>query len=48
MITTPKTRALWELENMLVPVSQEFDYDKALAEARDERYGYKNGQAEND
>lgn len=48
MITTPKTRALGEIENMLVPVSHELGYDKALAEARDERYGYKNGHAEND
>lgn len=37
---TPKMRAFMELEKMLVPVSREIDYDKELAEARDERYGY--------
>ena len=37
---TPKMRAFLELEKMLVPVSQEIDYEKELAEARDERYGY--------
>ena len=37
---TPKMRAFLELEKMLVPVSQEIDYKKELAEARDERYGY--------
>lgn len=37
---TPKMRALGELEKMLVPVSQEIDYEKELAEARDERYGH--------
>lgn len=37
---TPKMRAFLELEKMLVPVSQDIDYDKALAEARDEKYGY--------
>ena len=31
--------AFLELEKMLIPVSQELDYDKELAEARDERYG---------
>ena len=36
---TPKMRAFLELEKMLIPVSQELDYDKELAEARDERYG---------
>ncbi len=37
---TPKMKAFLELEEMLVPVSQELDYDKELASARDERYGY--------
>lgn len=37
---TPKMRAFQELEEMLVPVSPELDYDKELAEARDEKYGY--------
>lgn len=37
---TPKMRAFQELEKMLIPVSQEIDYDKELAEARDERYSY--------
>lgn len=37
---TPKMRAFLELEKMLVPIPQEIDYDKELAEARDERYGY--------
>ena len=37
---TPKMSAFLELEKMLVPVPQELDYDKELAEARDERYGY--------
>lgn len=32
-----KMQAFMELERMLVP--QEIDYDKELAEARDERYG---------
>ena len=36
---TPKMSAFLELEKMLNPVSQELDYDKELAEARDERYG---------
>ena len=36
---TPKMSAFLELEKMLIPVSQELDYDKELAEARDERYG---------
>lgn len=34
----PKMRAFLELEKMLNPVSQELDYDKELAEARDKRY----------
>lgn len=36
---TPKMSAFLELEKMLVPVSQELDYDEELAKARDERYG---------
>ena len=36
---TPKMRAFLELEKMLVPISQEIDYDKELAEARDEQFG---------
>lgn len=37
---TPKMQAFQELEEMLNPISQELDYDKELAKARDERYGY--------
>ena len=37
---TPKMKAFLELEEMLMPVSPELDYDKELAEARDEKYGY--------
>lgn len=37
---TSKMEAFLELEKMLIPVSQELDYDKELAEARDEKYGY--------
>ncbi len=37
---TPKMAAFHELEKMLVPISLELDYDKELAEARDEKYGY--------
>ena len=37
---TPKMKAFLELEKMLSPVSYELDYDKELAEARDEKYGY--------
>ena len=36
----PKMKAFLELEEMLVPVSHELDYDKELAKARDEKYGY--------
>ncbi len=36
---TPKMTAFWELEEMLVPISQDLDYKKELAEARDEKYG---------
>ncbi len=39
-IVTPKMKAFLELEEMLVPISMDLDYDKELAEARDERYGY--------
>ncbi len=39
-IVTPKMKAFLELEEMLVPVSQELDYDEELAKARDEKYGY--------
>ena len=38
-IVTPKMMAFLELEKMIVPMSQELDYDKELAEARDEKYG---------
>ncbi len=37
---TPKMKAFLELEDMLIPVSQELDYDKELAEARDKKYGH--------
>ena len=37
--TTPKMKAFMELEEMLVPVSQDLDYDEELAEARDKKYG---------
>ena len=37
---TPKMKAFLELEEMLVPVSEELDYDKELAEARQEKYDY--------
>ncbi len=33
---TPKMKAFMELEEMLVPVFPELDYDQELAEARDE------------
>lgn len=36
---SPKMKAFWELEKMIVPISSELDYDKELAEARDEKYG---------
>lgn len=36
---TDKMKAFLELEEMLVPVSQELDYEKELAEARDDKYG---------
>ncbi len=32
-------KAFWDLEKMIVPISGELDYDKELAEARDEKYG---------
>ena len=37
---TPKMAAFLELEKMLVPALPELDYDKELAEARNEKYGY--------
>jgi len=37
---TPKMKTFLELEEMLVPISMDLYYDKELAEARDERYGY--------
>lgn len=37
---TPKMNAFLELEKMLVPLSQQIDYEKELSEARDEKYGY--------
>lgn len=37
---SPKMKAYRELERMIVPISQTLDYDKELAEARDEKYGY--------
>lgn len=36
---TPKMKAFLELEKMLVPISEDLDYKKELAEARDEKYG---------
>ncbi|MCM1252950.1 MAG: UDP-N-acetylenolpyruvoylglucosamine reductase [Clostridium sp.] len=39
---TPKMTAFFELEKMIVPALTELDYDKELAEARDEKYGYFN------
>lgn len=39
-VLTPKMKAFMELEEMLTPVSEELDYDKELAEAREEKYGY--------
>lgn len=39
-IVTPKMMAFMELEKMIIPVSQELDYDRELAEARNEKYGY--------
>lgn len=40
LTVTPKMAAFQELEKMLVPISPELDYDKELAEARNEKYGY--------
>lgn len=37
---TPKMKAFLELEQMLVPVGGELDYEKELAEARQEKYGH--------
>lgn len=39
---TSKMKNFLELEKMLIPASQEIDYDKELAEAREEKYGYIN------
>lgn len=39
MEVSPKMKAFWDLEKMIVPISEELDYDKELAEARDEKYG---------
>lgn len=36
---TPKMKAFMELEQMLVQASEDLDYDKELAKARDEKYG---------
>lgn len=36
---TDKMKAFSELEKMLIPVLQELDYEKELAEARNEKYG---------
>lgn len=36
---SPKMKAFWDLEKMIVPISGELDYDKELAEAIDEKYG---------
>lgn len=33
--TTPKMKAFMELEEILVPVSQDLDYDEELVKARD-------------
>ena len=40
VVVTPKMKAFQELEDMLFPVSQELDYDKELAEAKDKKHGY--------
>lgn len=37
---TPKMNAFLELEKMLVPIPQELDYDKELAQARNEKYNH--------
>ena len=39
-LVTPKMAAFLELEEMLVPISPDLDYDKELEEARNEKYGY--------
>ena len=41
---TPTMKAFLELEKMLVPVSEDLDYKKELAEARDEKYRIKSFQ----
>ena len=37
---TPEMAAFLELEKMIVPILPELDYDKELAEARNEKCGY--------
>jgi len=37
---TPEMKAYLELKHLLVSVQEELDYDKELAEARQEKYGY--------
>ncbi len=37
---SPEMKAFLELEQMLVPIQEELDYDKELAEARQEKYGH--------
>jgi hypothetical protein len=37
---SPKMKAFLELEKMLVPAAEDLDYNRELAEARDEKYGY--------
>ena len=39
-LVTPKMAAFLELEEMLVPISPDLDYDKELEDARNEKYGY--------
>lgn len=36
---TPEMAAFLELEQMLIPAKSDIDYDKELAEAREEKYG---------
>ncbi|MCM1267877.1 MAG: hypothetical protein NC302_08235 [Bacteroidales bacterium] len=35
---SPKMKTYQELEKMIVPLAQDIDYDRELAEARDEKY----------
>ncbi|MCM1283218.1 MAG: hypothetical protein NC180_02675 [Muribaculaceae bacterium] len=37
---TSEMKAFLELEQMLFPIQNELDYEKELAEARQEKYGY--------